>query len=287
MREWTWEDLRRLDLKYAEEGVYVHQRLFRAAVELLGSAFAMGVGGHPEVKRIMDAYAVMMPEVETSWPGAGIGLVASVDQVRKVVFPVMFGQVSIEPWQIAGFSSADEWWNWCRQDRAIAAGVAFAVGDLHDLTMGLNEVAHGNADAMMLWRMARSNLEYVANALPTTVNNDSVVQPISMVAELSMKAALVWGGVDLDSFRKGKDGHDLALLARRMAAAWPHRDDGRLQAVVAKLPPYVASRYKPAGLKRLQVVRLALGVQFIAASSLRRIATADLAIRMEADDELL
>jgi hypothetical protein len=87
-----------------------------------------------------------------------------------------------------------------------------------------------------------------------------------MVAELSMKAALVWGGVDPDSFRKGKDGHDLALLARRMAAAWPHRDDGRLQAVVAKLPPYVASRYKPAGLKRLQVVRLALGVQFIAKS---------------------
>jgi len=37
-------------------------------------------------------------------------------------------------------------------------------------------------------------------------------------------------------------------------------------------------------LKRLQVVRLALGVQFIAASSLRRIASADLALQMETDE---
>jgi hypothetical protein len=62
------------------------------------------------------------------------------------------------------------------------------------------------------------------------------------------------------------------------------RDDPRVQAVVGALPPYVESRYKPAGLKRLQVVKLALGAQFIAASSLRRIASADLALQMETDE---
>lgn len=41
----------------------------------------------------------------------------------------------------------------------------------------------------------------------------------------------------------------------------PHRDDARVQAVVDALPPYVESRYKPTGLKRLQVVKLALTVQ--------------------------
>lgn len=88
-----------------------------------------------------------------------------------------------------------------------------------------------------------------------------------------------------DSFRKGKDGHNLLSLSRRMADARPHRDDQRVQAVVGALPPYVESRYKPAGLKRLQVVKLALGVQFIAASSLRRIASADLALQMETDSD--
>jgi hypothetical protein len=278
------DDLRRLDLKYAEEGVHVHQRPFRAAVELLGSAFGLGIGGNPEVKKIVEAYAAMMPEVDTSWPGAGIGFTASVDQVRKLTFPVVFGQVALQPWQVAGFSSAEEWWTWCRQDRAIAGEVALAVADLHDLTNGLNELEQSNPAAVTLWRMARSNVEDVANTLPTTFSHDSVIQPICMVAELSMKAALVWDGVDPDSFRKGKDGHNLSSLARRMAEARPHRDDQCVEAVVTALPPYVESRYKPAGLIRLQVVKLALGVQFIAASSLRRIASADLAIQMETDE---
>ncbi|WP_292534837.1 hypothetical protein [Mesorhizobium sp.] len=234
----------------------------------------------------MDAYAAMVPEVDTSWPGAGIGFAASVDQVRKLTFPVVFGQVSLQPWQLAGFSGAEEWWNWCRQDRAIAGEVAHAVSDLHDLTNGFNEVEQKNPAAVTLWRMARSNLEDVANTLPTTFSHDSVIQPICMVAELSMKAALVWDGVDPDSFRKGKDGHNLSSLARRMANARQHRDDLRVQAVVDALPPYVESRYKPAGLKRLQVVKLALGVQFIAASSLRRIASDDLALPRDLHREL-
>ena len=40
MTAWTLEDLRRLDLKYAEEDIHVHQRPFRAAMELLGSCSA-------------------------------------------------------------------------------------------------------------------------------------------------------------------------------------------------------------------------------------------------------
>ncbi|MCF1470114.1 hypothetical protein FS764_24950 [Agrobacterium vitis] len=284
MTAWTLDELRRLDLKYAEEGIHVHQRPFRAAMELLGSNFVMGVGGNPDVKRIMDAYAAMMPEVTTSWPGAGIGFAASVDQVRKLTFPVVFGERSLQPWELSGFSSAEEWWNWCRQDRTIAGEMALAVADLHDLTMGQNEVEQGAPAAITLWRMARSNIEDVANTLPTTFSHDSVIQPICMVAELSLKAALVWDGVDPQSFRKGKDGHNLPLLALRVADTRPHRDDVRVQAVVAALPLYVESRYKPAGLKRLEVVKLALGVQFIAASSLRRIASADLALQMENDD---
>lgn len=69
-----------------------------------------------------------------------------------------------------------------------------------------------------------------------------------------------------------------------MAEGRPHRDDARVQAIVSALPPYVESRYEPAGLKRLQVVKLALGVQFIAASSLRRLTGADLALQMESDE---
>jgi hypothetical protein len=227
----------------------------------------------------------MIPEVKTTWPGAGIGLIASIDQVRKAIFPVVFGSTVLQPWQMTGFSSAEEWWSWCRHDKKIAAGVAFAGADLHDFTTGLNHLKRANEAAETLWQMAQSNIEDVANTLPLSFSNNTVLQPICMIAELSMKAALVWDGIDPESFRKGKGGHNLALLAQRMAAARPHNDDSCIRSVVASLPPYVEARYKPAGLKRLQVVRLALGVQFIAASSVRRITAVDLASQLAAETD--
>lgn len=128
--------------------------------------------------------------------------------------------------------------------------------------------------------MATSNLADAANNLPTAFSVDSVLQPICMVAELSLKAALVRNGADPYSF-KGKDGHDLAKLADRLAVELPHRDDPRVKELIDRLPPYVASRYKPAGLSRFDVVRLALGVQFVAASTVRRSSDRDLAAELE------
>ncbi|WP_272530724.1 MULTISPECIES: hypothetical protein [unclassified Providencia] len=287
MSQWTLDDLRRLDKKYAEDGMHVHQRPLAAAMDILGTDFRLGFFSNPEIQRIVDAYTVMVPEVETSWPGAGIGMIASMDQVRKMIFPVLFGDNVLEIWQVAGFSSNQECWEWCREDREIAAEVSFATADLHDFTMGLNEIeAYASevcaSEALTLWKMSRSNLEDIANTLPNSFSHDSVIQPICMVAELSIKAALVWSGVDLNVL-KGKNGHNLTYLSQAMMEKLPHRDDKQIKAVIDNMPHYVASRYKPVGLKRLQVVRLALGVQFVAASTLRRITTSDLAIQVESE----
>lgn len=280
MTKWTLDTLRALDLKYAQEGVHMHQRPFRAAVDILGSAFSIGVGGNPEVRTIMDAYEQMIPEAQDSWPGMGIGLAAVVDRVRKVTMPVVFGEQSLDVWRALGFESDKAWWTWCRENERMAAGTAFAFADLLDLTYGLDDLRDATRPEFTLWKMATSNLADAANNLPTAFSVDSVLQPICMVAELSLKAALVRGGADPDSFR-GYKGHDLATLAKRLAGEKPHRDDPLLAEVIGKLPPYVDSRYKPAGLVRLDVVRLALGVQFVAASSVRRFSSRDFAADME------
>lgn len=280
MTQWTLDTLRALDLEYAKDGVHLHQRPFRAAMDILGSAFSIGVGGNPEVRKIMDAYEQMVPEANASWPGMGIGLAAVVDQVRKVTVPVVFGDVSLDVWRALGFDGNAAWWSWCREDERIGAATHFAFADLHDLTYGLDDLRGGNGADLILWRMATSNLADAANNLPTAFSVDSVLQPICMVAELSLKAALVRNGADPDSFR-GADGHKLAKLATRLANETPHRHDTLIAEVIAKLPPYVNSRYKPAGLVRLDVVRLALAVQFVAAATVRRFAARDLAAMME------
>ena len=281
MTTWTSEDLQKLDLKYANEGVHLHQRPLRAAMEILGTTFSMGMFDNPEVLKITAAYEEMFPETASSWPGFGIGLAASIDRVRKFTLPITYGSVTIQIWKFLGFGSEAEWWEWCRKDEDIGSLSSFAVADAWDFSHGMIHAKQGNSDAGTLWGMARSNLEDTINTLQSTFSVDTVIQPICMVTELSLKGMLVWDGVAAQSF-KGKDGHNLKKLAERVAVSKPHRDDPLVAEVVKNLPPYVDSRYKPAGLTRLAVVRLALGVQFVAASMLRRISDTDLAAEMEA-----
>ena len=132
MSNWTAEDLYRLDLEYAKEGVHLHQRPFRAARELLGSAFALGMEANSEADKIMRTYAQLVLEVSTTWPGAGIGLAVSVDRVRKLTLPVEFGHPAIEPWKATGFETVEEWREWCRGQSEIASASYFAFADLYD-----------------------------------------------------------------------------------------------------------------------------------------------------------
>ncbi|CAJ9281514.1 DNA mismatch endonuclease Vsr [Burkholderia pseudomallei] len=197
--------------------------------------------------------------------------------------PVAFGSCSVEAWQAMNFASRNEWWDWCRQDPDIASRSSFALADLYDFALGINEAEHASPEAATLWHMAQSNLQDISNALPAAFHVDSVIQPICLVAELAMKGTLVWHGVDPNDFR-GPAGHDLKGLAKRLAKARPHRDDAAVREVIVKLPPYVQSRYSPQGLTRLDVVRLAMGVQFIAGSMLRRITHVDFAAQMDSGE---
>lgn len=282
MKTWTIDDLYRLDAKFAAANVHLHQRPLRAAAELLGSSFNLVGGMETEASQIMAAYKALIPEVDATWPGLGIGLAVSVDRIRKVTLPVVYGQVRLESWRALGFQSADEWRLWCRGRNDIALDSDFACLDALDFAIGLRDLGSQNAKAEPLWHMARSNLEDIANILPSTFSVDSVLQPICLVAELAIKGTLVWTNVDPDRFRRdGKRGHDLKALAKEMASARPHRDDPLVETVISKLPPYVDSRYAPANWSRLEVAQVALGVQFIAASSLRRISGLDLAALIE------
>jgi hypothetical protein len=281
----TLEKLRVLDRKYANEDIPLHQRPFLAAIDILGIEPLSALHRKEEIDQIAIAYQQIRPDVETSWPGAGIGIMASDDHVRKIVFPIITGQRSLHPWQLANFSSADEWWGWCRQDHDVAASSHFSMADLHDLIMGINRIDSSKVTALKLWGLATSNLEDMANILPAAFSVDSVLQPIHLLTELAIKAALVWHGDTEESFSmKGGSGHNLKRLAERMASFSPHRDDARIMKIIETFPPYVKSRYNPTGLSRLSCVKLAIESQFIASSTLRRTTQVDLAGEMELEN---
>lgn len=281
MSNWTDQDILRLDAEFARAGIAMHARPLRAAMSILGGNFAIGVFGTPDVERIVQAYRRLFPHVDQAWPGKGVGIAASVDTVRKVTVAVIYGTCSISLHGGLGFETHEQWLRWCRNDPTIAACSAFAFADIYDLIYGVDgRTAQSPTD---YWRMALSNLEDVANILPGGFSVDSVLQPICLTAELSLKAALADLGVDPRTLAGRGVGHNHGELARRLASHHPHRDDAIVAAVAAALPNYVDSRYRAAGLTRLTVVQLALGVQFIAASAARRVGDRDFARDLEQD----
>ncbi|ENI2479622.1 hypothetical protein ABXR30_005201 [Pseudomonas aeruginosa] len=282
MTSFTDEDILQLDHRYAQEGVPFHARPFRAAVDLLKDQFVLGLHQNPAIEGISHAYARLVPEVNYTWPGMGTGLAAAVDQVKKFTIGVGYGQFATTPHQGLGFDNHEAWSRWCRGDRMIAARSCFAWADAFDLVYSIDDLQHQvDKETLTLWGQAASNLEDVANTLVNTYNSSSIIQPICLTAELVIKGTLKHLGVS-EKDRRGL-GHKHEALANRLIAECPHRDDQHLLVIAKKLPDYVNTRYQGAGLTRLEVIDLALDVQFIAASALRRVSTRDLALQLEQD----
>ena len=281
MKTWTDQDLQRLDVEFAKADVAFHARPLHAAMAILGTQFVLGAG-NTKVQEIADDYRRLFPEADSTWPGVGIGLAASVDSVRKIVVPVVFGNGGgpISLAKALNFPSHNEFASWCRGDPNIAIRCAFAMADAYDFAYGVDDLGDA-APGSELRKLALSNLEDVANIMTSTFSVDSVVQPICLTAELAMKACLVNKGFDADKLKFKPFGHDLVVIAAKMAELSPHRDDAIVKDVIDHLPGYVESRYKSAGLSRLEAVNLALGAQFIAASSVRRLSARDLASDVE------
>lgn len=284
MANWTDEDILALDRRFAMEGVAFHARPLHAAMELLQGGFSLGLGPNPDVDRIQEAYQRLVPEVDTVWPGMGNGVAASIDRVRPITVAVVFGSAAIEVHDALGFSTKEEWWDWCRKDRNISGQSCFSFADVYDLAYGADDLRGTSIDADQHWKMVLSNLESAATTLTQNYATPAITQQICMIAELSMKAALLYVGTEAKLLRSRKVGHDHRVLARMLAEAQPHRDDELIALVVEQLPAYVASRYEETDKTRLQLINLLLGVQFIAASAARRFSQRDLAISMEVDE---
>jgi len=280
----TDDDILILDERYAIADIPFHARPFRAAMEILGEHFVVGVGGNPLVGEIEQAYARLIPEVNFTWPGMGTGLAASLDRVRKVTIGVVYGTVDITVDKGLGFSNDAEWAAWCRQDHRIAARSAFAFADMHDLVYGIDNFrGQQGRNTATFWGLAAEQLKLVAESLSQSgAISSAVLQPICLTAELAMKGTLLHLGIAEKDLRNTKlFGHDLTKLGQKMSQECSHRDDSLLLNALSCFPDYVGDRYRETRLSRMAVISLALGAQFVAASAVRRISGEDLAVQME------
>ena len=267
-----------LDREFAEEGMPPHQRPWAAALKILGEdiVFERVPDPHRDAKTngIMELYIQKFPNCR-GWPGMGVGLVASVDSVKRVIVPVVMGSAHMPLWKSFGFEREFDWKVFINASDEVAKRHFFDMADMYDFTYGVGDKASKGKGAN-LWYMARSYLEVTASQLETGVLNPGVVQSISLVAETALKAALLDLGVEEKILRNKPFGHDLPALVQKLAVEASHKDDALLQILVKDFPPFVGSRYAPGSLRRLDRVRLATIAQFIAGSAMRRVSERNL-----------
>ncbi|ENA1773690.1 hypothetical protein ABF237_002365 [Yersinia ruckeri] len=277
------DKINKLDKKYARNGIPFHQRPLLAVIDILGISSVIDAIDHPKFNEIVNVYGEIIPETVKTWPGMGTGLAASIDRVRRFIVGVGHGCPSVDVDRGLGFDSNEAWFKWCRNDKKIAAESAFAFADAFDLIYGIDDLSHtANPYVIALLGQATSNLENIAHTLSNIYISDSVIQPICMVVELALKGILIHLGLSEGEMKNLK--HDHSTLFEHLASRAGHRDDVLIKNIIKRLPDYVNSRYKRVELSRIQTVKLALGVQFIAASTLRRVTQRDLASQMEQDD---
>lgn len=270
----------KLDESYAKKNIPFHARPLLAAKQILGKNLSTGLINNPLVEQVRQAYERLIPEVKYTWPGMGTGLIASVDQVKKVTVGIVFGTVNISIFKELGFANHQQWINWCRGNQAIAINSALAYADMHDLVYGINK---SKANAAVLWGLASEQLKLVAQSLSQSGSISSpILQPLCLTAELAMKGTLLHLGIPEQDLKNPKlFGHNLMKLGRQMTQEKGHRDDILLLDLLSKFPDYVGDRYRETKLTRLEVISLALSAQFIAASATRRISESDLAKQIE------
>jgi len=283
MIQFSNDDLFRLDREFAEQDIPLHARPFRAAESLLGGNFSLGpFHTGDDVDEICKAYRELFPDADF-WPGAGKGLVASIDRVRTITLPIVLGEYRIEIDRGLGFKNRIQWSVWCRNDHDIGLRSAYAFADVHDLSRGTDMLTHGTNSHSYLQR-SRQHLADVAASLSLSgAASEAALQHIILICELSLKAILLHLGMTVKEL-KDNFGHSLPELAREVSRLSPHSDDEEMIRACEAMPSLVASRYSTTGVSRLKIIQLALASQFVAAAAVRRLGFEDLSSQMGETD---
>lgn len=279
----TLNDIKRYDETFRSEGVDLPSRPMGAGFKWLEEN-KIEFFDFPELDALMEKalelFQTLYPGRDFNEYGIFHGGVSFRGEVYKASVKVVYGMsVQIEPLKSIEISEAELQMIEREFPEDFWEGF-YSVADLWDFAYGIDDLRNQNQDADDSWQQARSQLASTYRTLDASHDLDSAIQSICMTAELSLKGVLYLKGVSKKKIREMS--HDLGALTIAVNACTVSTNPGRLELAVNRFPPYVKSRYKPSGLTKPQLLKLAMQSQFVAGECLRRISLRDLAFQIEA-----
>jgi hypothetical protein len=272
-----------IDRKLIDRGMALHQRPFHVALawfdlnRISGNLFADEVW-----QPLMEIYRRIYPSGDFSIPSLLVGAVAVRDQVYPARVQLAYGTVPIDPLKCIDIEASELEAHWKREPEQIWQAM-YSVADLWDFAYSLQDLEHQNPDADTLWSNARSAIASTAQILRGPLNTEAAIQSSCLAAELSMKGVLAYLG--WSEQRRRRFSHSLEGLAEAVVTERPSTRDDAFITACRSFPNYVQTRYEAHGLTRLQLVKLCLRSQYVAANAVRRISGRNLATQIEADPQ--
>ena len=275
------EFYRKLDEKFANNGVSRHARPFRAAIEILGNRFVFGAGRNGEVDEITSKYRAIN-RVENFVPDHAFGgLAVSIDQVHRIFSPIVFGLASLRGHQLVGFKDDAQWMEWARGDLRVIRTSHLSACDIFETSRWL-ELLDVKSSSTPFWLNAASNLVSSSAVLSAGGSVDAVLQTSHLTCELAIKAVLIeFGGTEAELT---KIGHKLNLAADKVASKKSSAEDALIKLAIRKFPNYTESRYAPSPFTRIETAKLAVASQFVLAAMVRKFLPPDLGRSLRKDD---
>lgn len=276
------EFVQKIDWQLAEQGFPLSSRPLEVAIRWQEDNGMLVDLYHPINSEIYDLvieiYKKLYPNDHTSI-GILSGGVVIQDRMYQVNLPIIYGQVPINP--ISLINIPKETLDFVFKNYPQQGWKAFyGVCDLIDLGYGIDDLKKMESPASDFLLNLSSHINAIAQILLSQDNIESVIQNTCVVAELSMKAALLHLGYTQEHL-KSSFSHNLNKLSTELTKLRSERSDAIFIEECNKFPNYVNSRYEFPSLNRLELMSLAMRTQFVAAEAIRRITDRHMAWDLE------
>lgn len=276
------------DSRLIAEGHAPFQRPLSVSMAIareIGVTWTLGPdGSDPVTDAVHEIYRELYRPQDLYMPPIHVGAVMFRDVFFRLLVPVAFGTVAIEPFGLVdGMPETQK--RWMASEPAELGRFIDQAVDLFDFGYGLDDFSKmhaGKEEAVDLLKLGRAHLEAAANACVGSVDPYAVAQNALIAAELLMKGALRAAGCGEAELKA--IGHDLVALGAAFSAREPAADAALIGKVCASLPRLVTHRYRRLDLGRVQIGDVVMKAQYLAGEVMRRLSGRDtrLALRVDA-----
>lgn len=223
-------------------------------------------------------YSELYPSGDFSVPSLLVGAVQLRDTTYFATAELGYGQFTVDPVKSIDIPAAEFQLIWERHPDQVWSAI-YSVADIWDLAYSIEDLARKNQIADDMWANARSAIASTAYALKSGGGGSSAIQSACLSAELAMKGVLVCLGAPESQLKK--IGHNIEALGRKLVETESRANDDFFLAACAGFPNYVESRYTSHQLKKVQLGKLGMRAQYVAAEAVRRLSKRDFAATIE------